>query len=240
MARADRSVSRTRSTGLRGEVVYRVLEGRGVLRSRVRLTNGGTAPVTVESVTSFLGSGLSGPGGDLGDVDLLWAENDWLGREPLAAPGATRRPARTSTAVRIWTTRGAGLASPALGAGHQARTCPWAPPSTAAPGTPGSGRSSTTGAGTGRSASTRVATRPPRTTVAARRRLSRPAGPYRRRAPLAVVLEPGESFETVPVAVAFSSEGFEAAVAAAHRTTAALFGGPTKTTDASRSSSTTT
>jgi alpha-galactosidase len=39
-------------TGLEAQVVYRVLKGRGVLRSRVRLTNGGTAPVTVESVSS--------------------------------------------------------------------------------------------------------------------------------------------------------------------------------------------
>jgi alpha-galactosidase len=66
-------------TGLRADVIYRVLEGGGVVRSRTRLTNEGAAPVTIESVTSFLGSGLAGPaGGNLDDVDIMWAENDWL------------------------------------------------------------------------------------------------------------------------------------------------------------------
>ena len=66
------------ATGLRADVVFRALRGRGVLRSRVRLTNDGGAPVTIESVTSFLGFGLAGPAGRLADVDLMWAENDWL------------------------------------------------------------------------------------------------------------------------------------------------------------------
>jgi Melibiase len=46
----------------------------------VRLTNAGTAPLTVESVTSLLCAGLSDddPGADLGDLDILWCENDWL------------------------------------------------------------------------------------------------------------------------------------------------------------------
>jgi alpha-galactosidase len=70
-------------TGLRAEVFYRVLAGQGALRSWVRLTNQGTAAVTVESVTSFLCGGLAGgPAGagpdDLGDLDVLWGENDWL------------------------------------------------------------------------------------------------------------------------------------------------------------------
>jgi alpha-galactosidase len=69
-------------TGLRAEVFYRFLVGRGALRSWVRLTNEGTDPITVESVTSLLCAGLSGddPGdpGDLGDLDVLWCENDWL------------------------------------------------------------------------------------------------------------------------------------------------------------------
>jgi alpha-galactosidase len=66
-------------TGLEANVIYRVLEGSSVLRSRVRLTNRGSLPVTLESVTSFLGSGLAGPRGALSDVDLWWAENDWFG-----------------------------------------------------------------------------------------------------------------------------------------------------------------
>jgi alpha-galactosidase len=78
-------------SGLRAEVFYRVLAGQGALRCWVRLTNAGPAPVTVESVTSFLCGGLSsGPGAtgaagvvgtapdDLDDLDVLWAENDWL------------------------------------------------------------------------------------------------------------------------------------------------------------------
>jgi alpha-galactosidase len=66
-------------TRLAASVKYSVLEGSGALRSRVRLTNHGPLPVTVESVTSFLGSGLAGPRGALSDVDLWWAENDWFG-----------------------------------------------------------------------------------------------------------------------------------------------------------------
>ena len=70
-------------TGLRAEVYYRVLAGSpasGAVRSWVRLENRGTRPVTVQSVTSFLHGGLgSGPGpDDLADLDLLWAENDWM------------------------------------------------------------------------------------------------------------------------------------------------------------------
>jgi alpha-galactosidase len=68
-------------TGLRAEVCYRILTGQGTLRSWVRLTHEGTARVTVESVTSFLCGGLSGGfdgPDDLGDLDILWSENDWL------------------------------------------------------------------------------------------------------------------------------------------------------------------
>ncbi|HYA44260.1 MAG TPA: alpha-galactosidase, partial [Acidimicrobiales bacterium] len=65
-------------TRLAATVTYRVLKSGGALRSWTKLTNGGVSPLTLESVTSFLGSGLAGPGGALDDVDLLWAENDWL------------------------------------------------------------------------------------------------------------------------------------------------------------------
>ncbi len=67
-------------TGLRAEVFYQVLVGRGALRSWVRLTNRGTQTVTVESVTSFLAGALTGPPREasLADLDVLWAENDWL------------------------------------------------------------------------------------------------------------------------------------------------------------------
>jgi alpha-galactosidase len=71
-------------TGLRAEISYQILAGHGKgaggLRSRVRLENRGPRPVTVESVSSFLCGGLgSGPEpDDLADLDLLWAENDWM------------------------------------------------------------------------------------------------------------------------------------------------------------------
>jgi alpha-galactosidase len=67
-------------SGLRAEVCYAVLAGEGALRSWVRLTNSGTGPVTVESVSSFLCGGLSSGAGpdDIADLDVLWAENDWL------------------------------------------------------------------------------------------------------------------------------------------------------------------
>ena len=53
-------------SGLRAEVFYRVLTGCGALRCWVRLTNAGAAPVTVESVTSFLCGGLSSASADGG------------------------------------------------------------------------------------------------------------------------------------------------------------------------------
>jgi len=73
-------------TGLHAEVFYRLLaaaaagEPGGGLRSWVRLENRSALPVTVESVTSFLFGGLgTGPGpDDLADLDLMWAENDWM------------------------------------------------------------------------------------------------------------------------------------------------------------------
>ena len=53
-------------SGLRSEVVYRVLRGGGVLRASARLENAGSTPLTIESVTSFVASGLAGPGGAVG------------------------------------------------------------------------------------------------------------------------------------------------------------------------------
>ena len=66
-------------TGLRAEVFYRILAAGG-LRSWARLENRGERPVTIESVTSFLAGGLgTGPEpDDLADLELLWAENDWM------------------------------------------------------------------------------------------------------------------------------------------------------------------
>jgi alpha-galactosidase len=70
-------------TGLRAEVFYRALAGGGTVRTWARLVNGGAAAVTVESVTSFLCGGLAGHDAagdpdDLGSLDVLWSDNDWL------------------------------------------------------------------------------------------------------------------------------------------------------------------
>jgi alpha-galactosidase len=61
-------------TGLRAEVFYRVLAGLGALRCWARVSNDGGDPVTLESVTSFVG----GVGVTPDDLDIHWAENDWL------------------------------------------------------------------------------------------------------------------------------------------------------------------
>lgn len=92
-------------SGLRADAVYRVLAGRGALRSWARLTNAGAAPVTIGSVSSFLGTGLEGPGGDLEDMDVLWAENDWLA-ESRWQRRACATPSLTWTSVPIGPTPG--------------------------------------------------------------------------------------------------------------------------------------
>ncbi len=64
-------------TELTAIVEYRRIDGAGVLSSSVTLRNDGDGPLTIEAVSSLLLTGLAGPGGDLHDVDILWAENDW-------------------------------------------------------------------------------------------------------------------------------------------------------------------
>jgi alpha-galactosidase len=61
-------------SGLRAEACYRILAGQGVLRAWTTLTNEGSAPLVIESVTSFLCGALDGAA----DLDVLWAESDWL------------------------------------------------------------------------------------------------------------------------------------------------------------------
>jgi alpha-galactosidase len=70
-------------TGLHAQVFYRKLAtgaACGVLRSWVCLENRGPRPVTVESLTSFIYGGLGTGAGpdDLADLDVMWAENDWM------------------------------------------------------------------------------------------------------------------------------------------------------------------
>jgi alpha-galactosidase len=86
-------------TGLCAVVHYRILAGAGVLRGWARLVNQGSEPVVIESVTSFVCGGLpGGTGKGIADLDLLWAESDWLAegrwqRRPLrdALPDTNRR-----------------------------------------------------------------------------------------------------------------------------------------------------
>ncbi len=104
-------------TGLLAEVHYRVLIGRGAIRSWVRLVNGGDRPVTVEAVSSLLVAALPDPS----EVDVLWAENDWLTegrwqrralRDALpdlnrrAHPGANPRGRFGLTSVGTWSCAG--------------------------------------------------------------------------------------------------------------------------------------
>ncbi len=198
--------------GLKADVVYRVLKGRGVLQSRVRLTNDGADPVTIESVTSFLGSGLAGPAGRLADVDLMWAENDWL-------------------AENRWQVRALRGALPDLNRGvHEHDSRGWSGFTSA--GSWSSGRYLPMGAAvnrrtghawvwqiehnggwhwqvgehTGHDASALNGDGPTDAYLAL-------LGPTDAEHHWRLVLRPGQSFETVPVAVAVSSEGFEAAMA---------------------------
>lgn len=71
------------ATGLAAYVHYRSPDGCGAVRSWVRLVNEGDRRLVVEAVTSFAVAGLVGePAGDspdrLAGLDLLWADSDWL------------------------------------------------------------------------------------------------------------------------------------------------------------------
>jgi alpha-galactosidase len=201
------------SSGLSAEVVYAVLEQGGVLRSRVRLTNRGSGLVTVESVTSFLGSGLAGPAGSLGDVDLMWADNAWLaeGRWQRRAfrdalPDLNRKVHEHDS--RSWfglTSSGSwssGTYLP-LGAAVNRRTGnAWAWQIEH-----NGGWHWQVGEHTGRAATSEHMGGPLTDAYLA---LMGPTDAEHHWRP---ILKPGESFETVPVAVAVSNGGFEGAVA---------------------------
>ena len=201
-------------TGLVAEVTYRTLEGNGVLRSQVRLTNAGQSTVTVESVTSFLGSGLAGPGGELGDVDLLWAENDWLAESRWQVRGlrdalpdlnrsgtvADSRGRFGLTSVGSWSS---GTYLPMGGALNRRTGNAWVWQIEH-----NGGWHWQVGEHSGRDADTSLQDwKGP--TAAYLALLGPTDSEHHWRMPLS----PGESFETVPVAVAVSSHGFEDAVA---------------------------
>jgi alpha-galactosidase len=205
------------NTGLAADVIYRVLEGCGVLRSRVRLTNSGAAPVTIESVTSFLGSGLAGPEGALGDVDLLWAENDWLAEDRWQVRALRDALPDLNLSLHEHDSRGRfGLTSAGswssgtylpMGAAVNRRTgnaWVWQIEHNG-------GWHWQVGEHVSRDGISENHGDGPTDAYLAL------LGPTDAEHHWRLVLRPGESFETVPVAIALSSEGFEAAVA--HLTT---------------------
>ncbi|HTX29351.1 MAG TPA: glycoside hydrolase family 36 protein [Streptosporangiaceae bacterium] len=218
-------------TGLRAEVFYRVLDSSGPgaggaggagLRSWVRLENRGARPVTVESVTSFLYGGLgTGPGpDDLADLDVLWAEYDWMaeGRwqaRPLRdalpdisrlALGADPRGCFSLTSAGSWSS-GRYLPAGAIVNRRSGHAWAWQIEHNG-------GWHWQAGECTHRSAAAGPGPRgrhaPAGTAGGAYLALLGPtdAGHHWR-----VTLDPGEAFTTVPASVAVSPEGFDGAVA---------------------------
>ncbi|HTW98954.1 MAG TPA: hypothetical protein VMD59_09265, partial [Acidimicrobiales bacterium] len=204
-------------SGLRAEVVYRLLEGHGVLRSTTRVANAGPSRLTLESVTSFVASGLAGPCGELDDVEIWWAENDWLSenrwqRRMLrdALPDLDRGANGSDSRAMFGLTSEGGWSSGGhlpMGAAVNRRTGHawlWQIEHNG-------GWHWQVGEHTGRDAEHPGATG---------RRSGRGAagylallGPTDAEHHWRLVLEPGESFETVPVAIAVDPDGFEGALA---------------------------
>ncbi|MEW2401122.1 alpha-galactosidase [Streptomyces sp. NPDC046862] len=66
-------------SGLAAEVTYRSPDGVPALRGEVVLRNEGDGTLSLESVTTLAAGCLTSGGAEgLGTSDLLWAENDWL------------------------------------------------------------------------------------------------------------------------------------------------------------------
>ena len=191
-------------SGLAARANYNFLTDIGVVRSSVTVRNTGVAPVTIDSVSSFLGSCLAGAGGDLADVDIFWADNDWQAearwrsrsfRDALPALtehlGAGRSRGRFAvTGIGTWSSGGHLPIGAAVNrrTGH---TVLW--------------QIEHNGAwhwqvgehmGTGSSTSYLSV-----------------LGPTDIEHQWSVTLAPGEDFESVPVALAVSSDGLEGAVA---------------------------
>jgi alpha-galactosidase len=186
-------------TGLGAEVSYRVLPGLGALRCWARVSNGGADPVTLESVTSFVGGVTEAPD----DLDIHWAENDWLAegrwqsrwlRDALpdldrAAHGAHPRGRFGLTSTGTWST-GQYLPMGVLVSRRTGHAWAW--------------QIEHNGGWhwqVGERAGTYIALLGPTDTEHGWR----------------VTLAPGEQFDTVPVTVAVSGDGFEGAVAALTR-----------------------
>ena len=198
-------------TGLGATVTYELLPGHGVLRSEVTLSNHGPGPVTVESVTSFLAGLLPGPPDQavLADLDLLWAENDWIAegrwqQRPLrdalpdlnrAAHGAGSRGRFGLTSLGSWST-GTYLPMGALVSRRTGDTWAW--------------QVEHNGAWHWQVGEWR----PPDPADQAEQAYLALLGPADSEHQWRTELAPGSSFTTVPVMVAAASGGLESAVAA--------------------------
>lgn len=70
------------ASGLAVQAHYRTPEDAGVVQSWAVLTNSGKGPVALEAVSSFVLAGTVGGPDDADDklagLDVLWADNDWL------------------------------------------------------------------------------------------------------------------------------------------------------------------
>jgi len=211
-------------TGLHAEVFLSLLTGAGALRSWVRLSNLGTEPVTLEAVTSFLCGGLSSGTGrpdDIADLDVMWAENDWLAegrwqrralRDALpdlnrGVHGGDPRGCFGITSTGTWST-GTYLPAGAVVSRRTGHTWAWQVEHNG-------GWHWQVGECTRRSAAQgsgpTYGRQAPRGSVSgAYLALIGPADVQHQ---WRLTLAPGESFSTVPASVAVSSAGFEGAVA---------------------------
>jgi alpha-galactosidase len=190
-------------TGLRVQVFFESADGVAALRSWTRVTNDGDDPVVLHAVTSFAAGGF----GEIADVDLLWAESDWL------AEGRWRR-----TPVRS-----AGLPDLDLAAHGQD---PRGRVAVTSHGTWSSGERLPTGGlvrrGGGASWIWQVEHNGAWHWEVGERRdglYLAILGPTDIEHQWQTVLEPGQSFDSVPASVAVSSAGWESAVGSmtAHR-----------------------
>jgi alpha-galactosidase len=172
--------------------------------------------MSVESVASFVASGIEGPAGAPGEVDLWWVENDWLGESRWqhrlfrdALPDLNRRVHGGDSRVMFRRTSEGSWSFGGflpMGAAVNRRTSHawrWQIEHNGAWHGRLGEHSSTSGEHTGRQARADCASRGYVALL----------GPTDAEHRWRLVLEPGESFETVPAVVALSGDGLEGAVA---------------------------
>ena len=113
-------------TGLRTEVFLRLLTGQGAVRAWTRITNDGHEPVTIDAVSSFLCGGLPVADGigSPDDLDVMWAENEWLAEGRWQHRGFRDAVPDTDRVLHPANPRRPS-ASPARARGRPAPTCRW-------------------------------------------------------------------------------------------------------------------